>query len=277
MRKVLEITFSGVDFQMVFAASEQEALDRLYDSQASIALVDITLGHTSGYDLCQKIKGASPGTRVLLMSSKQNPYDTARGAAVGADEHVDKPFDTQAMIDKVRNLAANAPAPQAVAPRAEPVFQAPAPAYVVSQTQPVAPAEPPVFDEPEPYQPAPAYQPEPAYQPAPAAYAEPPVYAEPAVQPAFTEPVIELVAPKPVSAPPPKPRPAVAAEAPPAPLANGQTPDFSAKLGALGLTPEQVHAVLALSREVVEQAVWEVVPTLAETLIREEIQRLTRE
>jgi hypothetical protein len=35
--------------------------------------------------------------------------------------------------------------------------------------------------------------------------------------------------------------------------------------------------VLALSREVVEQVVWEVVPVLAETIIKEEIRRLTGE
>jgi cell pole-organizing protein PopZ len=35
--------------------------------------------------------------------------------------------------------------------------------------------------------------------------------------------------------------------------------------------------VLSLSREVLERVVWEVVPTLAETLIREEIQRLVKE
>ena len=53
--------------------------------------------------------------------------------------------------------------------------------------------------------------------------------------------------------------------------------DFSNKLSALGLTREQVEGVLALSREVVEQVVWEVVPELAEQLIREEIRRLTAE
>jgi hypothetical protein len=35
--------------------------------------------------------------------------------------------------------------------------------------------------------------------------------------------------------------------------------------------------VLALSRELVEKVVWEVVPVLAETLIKEEIARLTKE
>ena len=55
--------------------------------------------------------------------------------------------------------------------------------------------------------------------------------------------------------------------------ANGLAP----KLAQMGLTPAQVEGVLALSREVIEQVVWEVVPQLAETLIKEEIARLTKE
>ena len=52
---------------------------------------------------------------------------------------------------------------------------------------------------------------------------------------------------------------------------------LAGKLGDLGLTPGQVEAVLALSREVVERVVWEVVPQLAETIIKEEIARLTKD
>ena len=47
------------------------------------------------------------------------------------------------------------------------------------------------------------------------------------------------------------------------------------RLAELGLTQAQIEGVLALSREVVERVVWEVVPVLAETLIKEEIARLT--
>jgi hypothetical protein len=71
------------------------------------------------------------------------------------------------------------------------------------------------------------------------------------------------------------PAPAVA----PAPAAsgNGAHAEFASKLGGLGLTPAQIEGVLSLSREVVEKVVWEVVPTLAEALIKEEISRVTRE
>ena len=57
--------------------------------------------------------------------------------------------------------------------------------------------------------------------------------------------------------------------------ANGAA--LKAQLEELELTREQVQAVLTLSRDVIERVVWEVVPVLAETLIKEEIQRLTRE
>jgi hypothetical protein len=80
--------------------------------------------------------------------------------------------------------------------------------------------------------------------------------------------------PKPLPTPGPAP---VAAAAPIAAAMSGNGVDFAQTLGSLGLTPQQVEGVLSLSREVVERIVWEVVPTLAETLIREEIQRLTKE
>jgi hypothetical protein len=53
---------------------------------------------------------------------------------------------------------------------------------------------------------------------------------------------------------------------------NGQ---LAAKLQHLGLSDAQVAAVLSLSREVIEKVVWEVVPVLAETMIKEELKRLT--
>ena len=43
-----------------------------------------------------------------------------------------------------------------------------------------------------------------------------------------------------------------------------------------GLTPEQSEGVMNLTREIVEKIVWEVVPDLAETIIREKIEALLK-
>jgi hypothetical protein len=52
---------------------------------------------------------------------------------------------------------------------------------------------------------------------------------------------------------------------------------MATKLADLGLSAQQVDAVMALSRQVIEEVVWEVVPALANTMIREEIARLTKD
>jgi CheY-like chemotaxis protein len=103
------------------------------------------------------------------------------------------------------------------------------------------------------------------------------------------EPAAPAKAPAPVVAPAPfvapsAVRPPVAAAsatvATPAPApasVSALNAEVQQRVNALGLTAAQAEAVTALTREVVERVVWEVVPQLAETLIREEIRRLTAE
>ena len=252
MRKVLEITFAGENYETLLAGNAQEAIEKLRQNQPTLAIVDVNLGDTGGYELCQQIKSDSPSTRVLMLSSKRNPYDAGRGAASGADSHIDKPFDTQALITKVQQMLGSAPDQQLVAAPA-----VPAPA------QAIAPAPPSVSQ--------PALAPP---RPSPAALQ--PVARNP--QTAVTVPPAGMPTPPSASAPPTTTTPSVAA-APAISVAPAvgvsRNPPLETKLESLGLNAEQVQGVLALTKEVVEQAVWEVVPAMAETLIKEELARLT--
>ncbi len=258
MRKVIEITFAGEGFKTVVAADAADAVAKAQSEHPQVALIDATLEGTNGYDLCRQIKGASPSTVVVLLSNKAQPYDKARGAAAGADDFMDKPFDTQQMIDKVTMLAKRgAQAPVAAAPVA---------AAPVAVMQPMA-ARPPEAQRQRVQTLAYGSTPVPPQAAAAAvAPAKPLGGSAPFGSRAPTTPGTQAYSP---------PAPAVAAA--PAPSGNGAHAEFASKLGGLGLTPAQIEGVLSLSREVVEKVVWEVVPTLAEAMIKEEITRLTRE
>jgi CheY-like chemotaxis protein len=261
MRKVFEITFAGESFKTLLASSAEEALNLAKTERPALALVDHTLADMTGYDLCRELKAIAPSMAVVVMASKQSPYDKARGAATGVDDFVDKPFDTQKLIDKVNQVLSQPRAAAAAAKPAAPV--APAPAVM-----PTATAKPRSqtlsYGTPAP---APAAQhPAPAAAPARAVAAAPTSAARPAAPAAAPR-----LAPQPVAAPAARANDAVAAAVA---SGNGQ---LESKLEALGLTSSQVEGVLALSREVVEKVVWEVVPVLAETIIKEEIRRLTAE
>ena len=81
MRKVLEITFASPDFRVVTANSADVALQRFKSDRPDLVISDITLDPKNGYELCKAVKQLSPGTPVLLLSSKQAPFDTGKGNA----------------------------------------------------------------------------------------------------------------------------------------------------------------------------------------------------
>ena len=299
MRKVIEMTFAGEDIKVRTAASAQDALSACRKERPDIVLTDVALDGHSGYDLCRSIKDEFQGVPVVVLSSKQNPFDPARGQAAGCDEHIDKPYDTAKAIELVKKILAQgksvAPAPIAAAvvpaapaaPRA-PMFAPASPAHASPIPSPVMPKPaPPAQHMTAPGMPAaaparPALQRQPSpglarqttasfdeRRPAPAIAEAPKA---PALRPQTT-------AAMPSDAPPARSK--LEAVAIPTPGGNGGgvalPADVVGKLSDIGLTPAQIDAVLALSREVVERVVWEVVPVLAETMVKEEIARLTRE
>jgi DNA-binding response OmpR family regulator len=309
MRKVLEITFSSEEFRVVTADSPDAALKKARSEKPALILLDVTLPGQDGYALCKTLKAELPGVPVLILSSKQGPYDAAKGTAAGADEFADKPFDTQQLIDKVKRVLQTksaapkvepppAPPPPAVKPGggtipgtaagspnpAAPPRQGPPQTQTFGsrsttnpQTSSTAAKAPPTFGAQTDNRTRTASglggaaaiaqaQADKITQPAiPAQVKHDPTPAPPAAAPA-------PAAPAPAAAPP-----AAAAAPAPSPIAAAVDGQLGEKLAGLGLTPAQADAVLALSREVVERVVWEVVPVLAETLIKEEIKRLTSE
>lgn len=245
MRRVLGITFASDEFETVLAESPQQAMSQLEQLRPDMVLLDVTLGEINGYDLCRQVKSRAPGTPVMILSSRQQPYDPVRGAEVQADDFIDKPFDTQQLRDKVKKLCAQNGA-RPVAAKAAPVAAAPARPGPIPRTPP------------------PAMPPPPNLGPTAVPHAASPQAVAPQRQAAG--------APRVAAAPAPS---AAAQAVGNAVAANGAA--LKARLESMDLTSDQAAAVLALSREVIERVVWEVVPVLAETLIKEEIQRLTRE
>ncbi len=290
MRKVLEITFVGEDFNVHTSTDRGGLLAKLSENPNAV-VIDTTLEGDDGYAICKEVRSRAPRAAIVLMASRYTPYDQARGRDAGADDYVDKPFDTQQLIDKVKKaigaresaspaVAAAPPAPPPPAPAPPP--PAPPVAAHVSSPQAGAPAMPRLSqDAPSP--PAPPAAPRMPYQPGPAPQRSGTLMFAvdgPAVPPAVGAAPSPPMPPAPPKPPAPMPAPAAAKPAAPAPapaaIAAATNGQLAPKLAQLGLTPAQIDGVLALSREVVEQVVWEVVPQLAEALIKEEIARLTK-
>jgi len=276
MRKVLEITFASPDFTIVTANSPDAALTKIKADKPDLVITDGTLEPKNGYELCKEIKRLFPTTPVLFMSSKQNPFDVAKGAASQVDDHMDKPFDTQQMIDKVKKLltgqSAGAVKPAGVA-QTTPSMPSP-----TADPKPVAAAAKPAVAAATLAVATPMQRAKTLIYNPPAAVGNPtPIATKPITAVAPAAATVQVVR-SPLNATTPHASSedvkTAAFNAGPAGAAlNGQ---LAGKLEQLGLTAAQIEAVTALSREVIERVVWEIVPVLAETLIKEELSRLTK-
>jgi CheY-like chemotaxis protein len=269
MRRVLEMTFAGEDARVLAVDNGEAAVAKAGELVPDVVFADASMSGVDGYEVARRIKTNPQLAKVavIVMASQHTPYDDGKGRAAGVDDHIPKPFDTQSVIDKLAQVLAR--------PRLMPAGAAGEAARAVAA--PPAPRPAAVGAPPVPQQrsavgnatrmgiggPVPA--------PAPARPAPIPAAASAAPQP------VRSAAPAPAAATASAARPAPAPAPAPAPstVVDTATATMAQKLSGLGLSREQVEGVLALSREVVEQVVWEVVPVLAEQLIKEEIKRLT--
>src|SRR5262245_52713919 len=362
IQKAFAMTFAGADDVTVSGArSADEGFALAQKTHPDLVIADGLMPGRSGYDLCASIK-ADPQLRsvpVLILASSQQPYDDARGQKAGADGQLTKPWETNAMMDRVRDVLRRGAGAPAAAPHAAPPL---APAHVPAApahrpaaslptsaiadeygeisidtgrdsvpTVPRAPAAPPP---PPPARISPSMPAMSAAPPAPSttspgmrpslipgmrpgampparpgtgparpvgggplpANAPPRPAAQPVGRtlmgvPAANIPIPGVMRPSMPSmpsipaAPPPRQPTAPAApldtrariptppprQAPTSPLAHSVTASVESKLAAISAKGPEYEAIAKLSREIIEQVVWEVVPELAEAIIREHV------
>src|SRR5262245_36908246 len=146
IQKVVGITFANEDVELVTVDNGDDALTRARQVKPDLVLADIGMPGLNGYELCAAIR-RDPNLShipVLLLTGTFETYDEAKAHEVGASGHIAKPFEAQALVDRVFQLLSQAAKP---APKPAP---APAPQQPVTprpqapQVAPQRPAAPPV-------------------------------------------------------------------------------------------------------------------------------------
>jgi CheY-like chemotaxis protein len=154
IQKVISLTFAGEDYKITSVDNGADAIVKAREIMPDIILADVIMPQRNGYEVCEAVKG-DPGLRnipVLLLAGTFEPFDEDQAKKVGADGYIIKPFESQALAQKVKELMSAREAMPAVpeAPR-------PAPAPPVVPTPPaVRPTVPPIVT---PEAPKPAPQP----------------------------------------------------------------------------------------------------------------------
>ncbi len=137
IQKVVEMLFSGRDYEVVCVSDGETALNEAKRVVPDVVLVDVDLPRIDGYSFATRLKQNPQLAQapVILMMSRDDVYDGAKGKQAGIIDNIAKPFESQELIGKVKKAIAAAPPQRAEA--------APSAAYEpAAPVPPAAPAKP---------------------------------------------------------------------------------------------------------------------------------------
>jgi CheY-like chemotaxis protein len=153
IRRVVELTFSDEDFAIDAVGDGEQALERARAARPDIIISDVAMPGLDGYELCRRVK-ADPGLQAvpfLFLKGTFESFDEEKANSCGADGFIVKPFESQEMIARVKEMiaqAAPAPAREAAPPIRPPAmpWESAAPAAspwpTLAAAPPAAPAVP---------------------------------------------------------------------------------------------------------------------------------------
>lgn len=118
IQKVIELTFMDEDYEVVAVGNGDDALEKLDEMTPDFVIADVHMPGASGYDVAKHSKSLRPEVPVLLLVSTFEPFDEEAAEKSGCDAFLKKPFDSQELQRLVEELSAEATGEPGGAPAA---------------------------------------------------------------------------------------------------------------------------------------------------------------
>lgn len=88
----------------VSTADNAEKALRLYEMYgARLVLLDINLPDMDGFAVCEKIR-KTDNTPIIILTARSDKDDKLNGILLGADDYIEKPYDIDILLAKIRGI-----------------------------------------------------------------------------------------------------------------------------------------------------------------------------
>lgn len=98
--------FLRAEGYVVSMAEDGEKALHLFEKYGSrLVLLDINLPGMDGFAVCKKIREAD-NTPILILTARSDKDDKLNGLALGADDYIEKPYDIDILLAKIKGIFA---------------------------------------------------------------------------------------------------------------------------------------------------------------------------
>lgn len=102
--RLLEKVMRSNDLETTVVNSGMEALSVIRNHTFDIILMDVILGDMEGFEVIKHLRNQGISTPVMIVSGRNEDYDSLYGLSLGADDYITKPFRPLVLGAKVKAL-----------------------------------------------------------------------------------------------------------------------------------------------------------------------------
>ncbi|MBD5543285.1 MAG: response regulator transcription factor [Lachnospiraceae bacterium] len=88
-------------FDTLIVGDGESALEALKTFQPNLILLDLMLPGIDGYEVCRSVRSSS-NIPIIMLSAKGEIFDKVLGLELGADDYMEKPFDSKELVARVK-------------------------------------------------------------------------------------------------------------------------------------------------------------------------------
>jgi two-component system OmpR family response regulator len=104
LRRLLRIRLERAGYDVLEAASGEQALEALDRQTVHLMVADIMMPGMSGFELTGELRGAGIEIPVLIISARESLADKREGFRRGADDYLTKPFEAEELLLRIEAL-----------------------------------------------------------------------------------------------------------------------------------------------------------------------------
>jgi DNA-binding response OmpR family regulator len=120
VQKLLTYPLERDGFRVVSARDGEEALSRFAEEPVDLVVLDIMLPKLDGLEVCKRLRAES-SVPIIMLTARDDEFDTVLGLELGADDYITKPFSIREFRSRVRALLRRAGASSRDVSPAEPL------------------------------------------------------------------------------------------------------------------------------------------------------------
>ena len=93
------------DYNVTLAKDGIEGLIMFKNNDYDLCILDVMMPRKDGFSLAQDIRGTNKEIPIIFLTAKTLKEDILKGYAVGADDYLNKPFDSEVLLYKIKAIS----------------------------------------------------------------------------------------------------------------------------------------------------------------------------